>query len=98
MMNANQNKPSAGQPIKQASRIDVTKIKLGVPVVCSAGVQFGIVEAVEGTSSIKLGKDDRGMNHYIPMTWISLVYEDRIYANRPGELIKREWTTLPPTV
>ena len=96
MLNTNEDKPTAAKSPEQAPGIDPTKIKLGVPVVCSAGVQLGIVERVEGTSSLKLGKDDRGVNHFIPMSWIARVDDDRISANRPGEEIKSEWTTELP--
>ncbi len=96
MLNATEKNVTNDNASSKATRIDPTRIKPGVPVVCSAGVQFGIVERVEGTSWLRLGKDDKGVSHFIPMNWIARVDDDRITSNRPGEQIKRQWLTELP--
>ena len=70
-------------------------IKPHMAVVCSENGQFGTVDHVEGTNSIKLTKDGTGQHHYIPLTWVTSV-DDKIHIDRPGAQAMREWSTTPP--
>jgi len=74
--------------------IQSSQIKPHVPVVCSQGGQFAVVDHVEGANSIKLAKDDKGQHHYIPMSWVTSV-DDKVHVDRPGDQAMREWSTTP---
>ncbi len=50
--------------------VSAQQIKPHMPVVCSKGGQFAVVDHTEGTSQIKLAKDNRGEHHYIPLAWV----------------------------
>lgn len=75
--------------------IDQKKIKEGMPVVCSKDGQFAVVDHMQGASSIKLNRDDKGKHHFIPMSWVTKV-DDKVHVDRPGDQAMREWTTEPP--
>jgi len=75
--------------------IEPQKIKPHMPVVCSKNGQFAVVDHMEGTSTIKLAKDDKtGQHHYIPLSWVTTV-DDKVHVDRPGDQAMREWTTKP---
>jgi hypothetical protein len=74
------------------SMINSTQIKPNTPVVCSNNVQFGIVDHMEGTESIKLNKDANGHHHFIPLSWVKSV-DDKVHVDRSGEQAMKEWTT-----
>ncbi len=48
-------------------------IKPEMPIVCSNDGQFGVVDHMEGKTSIKLKKDDKGKHHFIPLSWVKTV-------------------------
>ena len=70
-------------------------IKPHMPVVCSENGQFATVDHIEGRSSIKLARDDKGQHHYIPLSWVTSV-DDKVHVDRPGDQAMREWSTTPP--
>jgi hypothetical protein len=72
--------------------INSTQIKPNTPVVCSKNGQLGVVDHMEGTTSIKLKKDKLGQHHYIPLSWVKSV-DEKLHLDRPGEQAMREWTT-----
>jgi len=74
--------------------IQPNQIKPHVPVVCSKGGQFAVVDHVEGSNFIKLAKDDKGQHHYIPMSWVTSV-DDKVHVDRPRDQAMREWSTSP---
>jgi hypothetical protein len=74
---------------------NVNEIKPHMPVVCSRGGQFAVVDHVEGTSAIKLTKDESGQHHYIPMSWVRSV-DTKVHVDRPGDQAMEEWSTAPP--
>jgi hypothetical protein len=76
--------------------INATQIKPKTPVVCSNNGQFAVVDHMEGTDTIKLAKDDKGMHHYIPLKWVTKV-DDKIHVDRPGQQAMKEWTSTPMT-
>jgi hypothetical protein len=77
------------------SMTDLKSIKPGMPVVCSNGGQFGVVDHMEGPDAIKLTRDDSGNHHYIPMSWVTVV-DTHVHVDRPGEQAMREWSNSPP--
>jgi hypothetical protein len=74
--------------------INADTIKPHMPVVCSEGGQFAIVDHLEGRDSIKLAKDKSGQHHYIPTKWVTSV-DDKVHVDRPGDRAMKEWSTSP---
>lgn len=71
------------------------QIKPDAVIVCSKNIQFGTVDHMEGSDTIKLKKDAKGQHHYIPLSWVSSI-DDRVHVSRTGEDAMREWThTIP---
>lgn len=75
--------------------IEPSKIKPDAPVVCSENGQFAVVDHMEGSSTIKLKRDDAGQHHYIPLSWVTSV-DDKVHVDRPGKEAMRQWSTSPP--
>ena len=71
------------------------QIKAKMPVVCSKGRPFAVIDHMEGNDTIKLAKDDKGQHHYIPLSWVRSI-DDKIHIDRPGDQAMREWSTTPP--
>lgn len=74
--------------------ITIESIKPNMPVVCSQDGQFAVVDHVEGTDSIKLKRDEKGVHHFIPMSWVTTV-DNKVHVDRPGEQAMQEWKTEP---
>ncbi|HEY7986029.1 MAG TPA: DUF2171 domain-containing protein [Methylophilaceae bacterium] len=77
--------------------INTSGIKPDMPVVCSQGGQFAVVDHVEGMDFIKLKKDEVGIHHYIPVSWVTSINDGKVHVDRPGEQAMREWATSPST-
>lgn len=73
---------------------NASEIKPDMPVVCSKDGQFAVVDHMEGTSSIKLKKDERGNHHFIPLSWVTTV-DNKVHVDRTGDEAMRQWTTSP---
>ena len=71
--------------------ITASQIKPNLPVVCSKGIQFAVVDHMEGETSIKLKKDEKGEHHSIPLSWVKSV-DEKIHLDRPGDQAIREWS------
>jgi hypothetical protein len=67
-----------------------------MPVVCSNDGQFAVVDHMEGSSTIKLKKDDSGQHHFIPTAWVSSVDSGTVKLDRPGDQAMKEWNEQPP--
>ena len=76
--------------------IQASEIKPHMPVVCSKGGQFAVVDHVQGTSSLKLARDEQGQHHFIPLSWVTKV-DQAVHVDRPGEQAMREWATTAPS-
>jgi hypothetical protein len=74
---------------------NVNEIKPHMPVVCSEGGQFAVVDHIEGKDAIKLTKDKSGQHHYIPMSWVRSV-DTKVHVDRPGDQAMEQWSTSPP--
>lgn len=75
--------------------IDQSKIKEGMPVVCSKDGQFAVVDHLQGAQAIKLNKDDKGQHHFIPLSWVTKV-DDKVHVDRTGDQAMKDWSTEPP--
>jgi hypothetical protein len=73
--------------------ITASQIKNNSPVVCSRDKQLGVVDHTEG-AFIKLKKDDAGVHHYIPISWVTEV-DDKVHLDRPGDQAKDQWSKTP---
>lgn len=71
---------------------NVQEIKPDMPVVCSQGGQFAVVDHMEGPDSIKLKRDKAGNHHFIPVSWVRLV-DGKVHVDRPGDQAMKEWRT-----
>jgi hypothetical protein len=74
--------------------ISASQIRPNTPVVCSDNRQLAVVDHMEGAETIKLTKDDKGLHHYIPMSWVKSV-DDKVHLDRPGDQVTRDWSTKP---
>jgi hypothetical protein len=64
-----------------------------MPVVCSEGGQFAVVDHMSSDNrTIKLAKDEHGEHHYIPVSWVTEI-DDAVHVDRPGRQAMREWST-----
>lgn len=75
--------------------INISQIKPKLPVVCSEGGQFAVVDHMQGKETIKLQKDKTGEHHFIPLSWVTSV-DDKVHIDRPGEQAMKEWSTTSP--
>lgn len=73
---------------------NTNQIKPGLPVVCSKGGQFAVVDHLEGADNIKLNKDEKGQHHFIPVSWVKKV-DDKVHVDRPRDQAMREWSSAP---
>jgi len=72
---------------------NIASVKPHMPVVCSEGGQFAVVDHVASDNrTIKLAKDASGKHHYIPFSWVKTI-DDKVHVDRPGGQAMREWTT-----
>jgi hypothetical protein len=71
----------------------IASVKPHMPVFCSEGGQFAVVDHVASDNrTIKLAKDATGTHHYIPYAWVTKV-DNAVHIDRPGDQAKREWTS-----
>jgi hypothetical protein len=71
-----------------------TLIKEHMPIVDSNGVEFAIVDHLDGDTSVKITKDETGNHHWIPLEWVSRV-DAYVHLNRPSDQVIREWSDRP---
>lgn len=81
---------------ENAARISADQIKADMPVVCSRNGQFGVVDHMQGSDSIKLKKDASGQHHYIPLSWVEGIEGGKVKVDRPGDEAMQQWSTEPP--
>ena len=73
--------------------LNLASIKPHMPVVCSEGGQFAVVDHIASDNrTIKLARDGSGVHHYIPVSWVTKI-DDAIHIDRPGQQAMREWTS-----
>jgi hypothetical protein len=76
--------------------INTDEIQPDMPVVCSQDGQFAVVDHMEGTTSIKLKKDEAGQHHYIPISWVTSTADGKVKIDRPGDQAMQEWSNVSP--
>jgi hypothetical protein len=73
--------------------VNINSIKPHMPVVCSEGGQFAVVDHIASDNrTIKLAKDATGRHHYIPISWVTSV-DGAVHIDRPGDQAMREWSS-----
>jgi hypothetical protein len=73
--------------------LKIGSIQPHMPVVCSEGGQFAVVDHMSSDNrTIKLAKDEHGEHHYIPVSWVTKI-DDAVHVDRPGRQAMREWST-----
>jgi hypothetical protein len=80
-------------PHTDLTPVDPRQITSGLPVVCSRGGQFGVVDHVEG-DSVALRPDAQGVAHFIPLHWVVRA-DDQLHVDRPGRRAMAAWSTRP---
>lgn len=73
--------------------INTQEIKPEMPIICSQDGQFGTVDHMEGTNSIKVKKDESGQHHYIPVSWVVSTDGGKVKIDRSGEEAMQQWST-----
>jgi hypothetical protein len=76
--------------------INTNQIKPDMPVICSKGGQFAVVDHMEGANTIKLKKDKDGQHHYIELSWVTSTADGKVKIDRPGDAAMQAWSTTPP--
>lgn len=73
--------------------LNIGDIKNHMPVVCSEGGQFAVIDKVESDNrTLKLARDNSGNHHYIPISWVTKV-DSQVHIDRPGKQAMQEWTS-----
>jgi hypothetical protein len=75
--------------------VNTNQIREHMPVVCSNGEQFAIVDHLDAGNTIKLTKDAQGQHHWIPLSWVTRV-DDKVHVDRPGKQAMQEWSSTAP--
>ncbi len=94
-MMPNNGKKTDDKASKVKAHIDPSQIKPDTKVMCAKDGQLGVVDHMQGASTVKLKKDDKGVHHFIPLGWVTRV-DDTIHVDRPGDQAMREWSTEAP--
>lgn len=71
--------------------INAQEIKPDMPVFSKDG-QFGVVDHLEGSDTIKLKRDESGEHHFIPLSWVDKV-DSQVHVGRSRDQIMKEWKT-----
>lgn len=74
------------------SQVRASEIEPEMPVVCSNGGQFAVVDHMEGSQNIKLKRDHTGHHHFIPLSWVTKV-DSSVHVDRPGPQAMKDWRT-----
>lgn len=74
--------------------VDATQIKEHAEIVGSDGAHVGTVDHLEGSDRIKLTKKDQnahGHHHYIPLSWVESVENDKVKLNKTAQDAEDHW-------
>lgn len=94
-MNPSEEKSTLDVSTPAKAAITPSQIRPDMKVMCSKDAQFGVVDHMQGPTTVKLKKDDKGVHHYMPLSWVTRV-DSTIHVDRPGEQAMREWSIEPP--
>jgi len=73
--------------------IDAHEIKADMPVTTAQAEHFAVVDHLESNDVIKLKKDEAGVHHYIPVSWVRSTEGGIVKVNRTLAQITRDWQT-----
>ena len=66
-------------------------IDADMPVVGTCGAPLATVDHMEGESIIKLKKDDVGVHHYVPTSWVVSTAQGVVKINRSAMQAREDW-------
>ena len=75
--------------------IQASQIKPEMPIVCSNNGQFGVVDHMQGSDTIKVKKDGKGQHHFFPLSWVKSV-DGKVHVDRPGAQAMKDWSSVAP--
>lgn len=97
MTNPSSNDKTTGKTTPAAATAVAPRdIKADTKVMCSKDGALGVVDHMQGPVTVKLKKDDKGVHHYIPLSWVTRVDAAAVHLDRPGDQAMREWSTEAP--
>lgn len=73
--------------------IDAHEIKADMPVTTAQEEHFAVVDHLESDDLIKLKKDEAGVHHYIPVSWVLSTEGGIVKVNRTLAQIPQDWQT-----
>ncbi|MEZ4366573.1 MAG: DUF2171 domain-containing protein [Kofleriaceae bacterium] len=94
-MQKNQDTQKPSTPSTPYANVTAEQIKADLPVVGSNGRKFAEVDHMQGSNSIKLKKDQAGVHHYIPLSWVKRC-EGKLELDRSAEDAMRDWSERAP--
>lgn len=73
--------------------ISADQIREHMEVRSADGAHVGTVDHMDGSSRIKLTKNDSadGQHHYIPLDWVDHV-DQHVHLSKDGDAVKRDWS------
>lgn len=73
--------------------ISADQIREHMEVRAADGAHVGTVDHMDGSSRIKLTKNDStdGQHHYIPLDWVDHV-DQHVHLSKGGDAVKRDWS------
>lgn len=72
-------------------------IREHMPIVCSDGGQFAVVDHLEG-NYIKVARDNAAhddRHHWLPLNWVTGV-DDKVHVDRSGDQAMKDWINTDP--
>ncbi|WP_029148256.1 DUF2171 domain-containing protein [Methylophilus sp. 5] len=73
--------------------IDANEIKADMPVITAQAEHFAVVHHLESEDVIKLKKDEAGVHHYIPVSWVISTEGGIVKINRTLAQITQDWAS-----
>ena len=75
--------------------ISADQIREHMEVRSADGAHVGTVDHMDGSSRIKLTKNDSadGRHHYIPLDWIDHV-DQHVHLSKNADEVQKDWTSL----
>lgn len=76
--------------------VNKNEIREHAEVIASCGSHVGIVDHLEGEDKIKLAKSDPkagGVHHYIPLSWVDKIEDNKILLNKNKDEVTSSWQT-----
>lgn len=84
--------------MQTSTQSNLAAIREHMPIVCSNGGQFAIVDNVDG-NYIKVTRDNAAhdnQHHWFPLSWVTNV-DDKVHVDRPGDQAVNDWLNTDPS-